>query len=55
MGAGIVIEKAFQPGGEMLRDRNPRRISGADQIMSVDGALCFAKATLHLFSTSRKG
>ena len=42
VGAGIVIEKAFQPGGEMLRDRGIRVESLARiKSMSVDGSIEF--------------
>jgi xanthine phosphoribosyltransferase len=42
VGAGIVIEKAFQPGGELLRSRGIRVESLARiQSMSVDGSIEF--------------
>lgn len=41
-GAGIVIEKAFQPGGEMIRSRGIRVESLAKiKSMSDDGEICF--------------
>lgn len=43
VGAGICIEKCFQPGGQLLRESGLKVVSLAMVVQQADGTLCFCE------------